>query len=119
MDPARLAAMLSVAQSRQGTRPGTPKISHTLDKLDAEQAQGVIAACDEALDYYEDQARNRQVVDDNQATAPIRDVAPDVAAAIFTNSGYRQKPIRHSVEVTRKYLAAKHGDDTETHAAAV
>jgi hypothetical protein len=112
MPKERLAALLQIAQAQGARGPATPKISHTLDTLDAEAAHVVIAACDEAIEYYQEAERNRTRADDHQAVAPIRDVAPEVVAAMFTNSAYRNKPIRHSVEVTRRYLASRHGDDT-------
>jgi hypothetical protein len=120
LPPERLAALLSIGQARSARGgPATPKISGTLDKLDAEQARDVIAACDEAMDVLAEQRRNGEAVNYDQALAPIRDVSPEVVAAIHTNSGYRQKPLEHSINVARVYLRGKHGDDTQTEAAAV
>ena len=113
LPPERLAALLSIGQARSARGPSTPKISHTLDKLDAEEARAVIAACDEAIDAFDEGARERKGVDINQALAPIRDVNPEVVAAMMNNSAYRNKPVEHSVRVTRTYLASKHGDDTQ------
>lgn len=116
MDPARLAALVSIVQAKQGARPATPKISHTLDQLSAEQADQVIKACDDAMEEIED-ARARRAPPPKDPTAPIREVNPEVVAAMVANSSYRGKPIEHSIDVARRYLRHKHGDDTKVAAA--
>lgn len=115
MDPQRLASLIGVAQARAASSGGTatPKISRTLDKLDAEEANNVIAACEEALDGYNEAERNREPVIDAHILAPVRDASPEVEAAIVTNSSYRRKPVRYSVEVVKRYLESRHGQDAE------
>jgi len=115
MDPNRLAGLLAAAQARSAGVGGvrTPKLSATLDRLDAETADSVIEACDEALEVFEVAQEQRKPADTGQALAPIRDASPDVEAAILTNSAYRKQPVQHSVSVVKRYLESHHGKDAE------
>lgn len=129
MDPKQAAAIISALQARASAvgASSTPKLSTTLDELDAEEADSVIEACDDVLETMEElesapvardpvtaQAQRKDRASKAaEAAKQLSDVSPAVYSAIVTNSAYRQKPLSHSVRVTRDYLVAKHGDDAE------
>jgi hypothetical protein len=100
MSQADLSALLATAAARH-PRSETPKLSATLDAVSAEKADRVIEALAAALDGIEARAAD--------PLAALRTLAPEIETAIVTNSTYRRKDLRHSVDVARRYLEGRHG----------
>lgn len=99
MGQAQLAALLATAQAR-GAKSDTPKMSATLDTLDAKRAERVIEALAGAEDAIASKAPDPM--------AALRKVAPEVETAIVANSTYRRKDHAHSISVAKRYLQARH-----------
>lgn len=100
-----MARALVRAQSSGGGRsssaPETPKLSSQLSTLDAEQADELIQACDEALD----------APTDSEARKVMEQADGELAQLMADNSAYRRKDFKHSVRAARGWLIARHGED--------
>lgn len=113
--PDRLQAILAASNAHGVQASTTPKLSKALDTVAAEDADAMIDAIDESLEIVETaksgQGEARDKARSSDPLGPIRDVSPEVAAAIATNSSYRQKSIEHSMRTAKRYLEAHHGPE--------
>jgi hypothetical protein len=118
MAPERLAEILA-SKAAALVGPGTPKFGPVLEAVKAEEADAVIEALSEAmaiLDEGDEKARlsrsnaaGIRAEAQKEAIERVDSASAAVALAAQTNSRYRGKPLRHSLEVARARLEHIHG----------
>lgn len=106
LPPEALAALgVSLAsRGHQAGGPTTPKMSTALSQLDADNADNMILALEEAAEEKDEKA----------AREIVREADADVAEAIRTNAEYRKISWRQSAANARAWLVQRYGDENGT-----
>lgn len=94
LSPDEIQGALAQAQSRDRQKP-THKLGAAIDAIPSSDVSVIVLACREGLAGPEE-----------DAIGPLMGVAPSLASQCLANSGYRQKPVKHSLRVVLARLEA-------------